>query len=77
MLGSLMAQEAESAIWENGLPSVSHCQDPFDALQCCILTTLVVSWDMNGAASFSQRFGYMDKGYDFDNTISVADKAIN
>ncbi|KAI8661121.1 hypothetical protein NCS55_00981300 [Fusarium keratoplasticum] len=35
------------------------------------------SWDTNGAASFSQRFGYMDKGYDYDNTISIADKALD
>ncbi|KAH8666577.1 cytochrome P450 [Xylariales sp. PMI_506] len=35
------------------------------------------SWDMNGAASFSQRFGYMDKGFDYDHTISIADKALD
>ncbi|KAI5465273.1 cytochrome P450 [Mariannaea sp. PMI_226] len=35
------------------------------------------SWDTNGAASFSQRFGYMDKGYDFDGTIAIADKALD
>ncbi|KAF5246229.1 hypothetical protein FAUST_1346 [Fusarium austroamericanum] len=35
------------------------------------------SWDTNGAASFSQRFGYMDKGHDFDGTISIADKALD
>ncbi|RSM12473.1 hypothetical protein CDV31_006314 [Fusarium ambrosium] len=35
------------------------------------------SWDTNGAASFSQRFGYMDKGYDYDGTISIADKALD
>ncbi|CVK91793.1 related to pisatin demethylase / cytochrome P450 monooxygenase [Fusarium proliferatum] len=35
------------------------------------------SWDANGAASFSQRFGYMDKGYDYDSTISIADKALD
>ncbi|QPC64401.1 hypothetical protein HYE67_006632 [Fusarium culmorum] len=34
-------------------------------------------WDTNGAASFSQRFGYMDKGHDFDGTISIADKALD
>ncbi|KAF5251103.1 hypothetical protein FANTH_3766 [Fusarium anthophilum] len=35
------------------------------------------SWDTNGAASFSQRFGYMDRGYDYDKTISIADKALD
>ena len=35
------------------------------------------SWDANGAASFSRRFGYMDKGHDFDGTISMADKALD
>lgn len=35
------------------------------------------SWDMNGAASFSQRFGYMDTGRDHDKTIEIADKALD
>ncbi|KAK1848824.1 benzoate 4-monooxygenase cytochrome p450 [Colletotrichum chrysophilum] len=35
------------------------------------------SWDANGAASFSQRFGYMDEGCDYDGTISIADKALD
>ncbi|KAF6810906.1 benzoate 4-monooxygenase cytochrome p450 [Colletotrichum plurivorum] len=35
------------------------------------------SWDANGAASFSQRFGYMDKGHDYDGTIAIADKALD
>lgn len=35
------------------------------------------SWDMNGAASFSQRFGYMDTGRDHDQTIEIADKALD
>lgn len=32
---------------------------------------------MNGAASFSQRFGYMDTGRDHDSTIATADKALD
>lgn len=35
------------------------------------------SWDMNGAASFSERFGYMDTGRDHDKTIEIADKALD
>ncbi|KAM0547823.1 hypothetical protein ACHAPJ_010169 [Fusarium lateritium] len=35
------------------------------------------SWDTNGVASFSQRFGYMDNGHDYDNTISTADKSLD
>ncbi|KAF9877443.1 hypothetical protein CkaCkLH20_05143 [Colletotrichum karsti] len=35
------------------------------------------SWDANGAASFSQRFGYMDEGYDYDGTIGISDKALD
>ncbi|KAF6785190.1 benzoate 4-monooxygenase cytochrome p450 [Colletotrichum sojae] len=35
------------------------------------------SWDANGAASFSQRFGYMDKGHGYDGTIAIADKALD
>ena len=30
------------------------------------------SWDMNGAASFSKRFGYMDKGFDYDGPRAPA-----
>jgi hypothetical protein len=32
---------------------------------------------MVGASTFSQNFGYMDKGSDHDGTIGVADKAID
>lgn len=32
---------------------------------------------MNGAASFSERFGYMDTGRDHDKTIEIADKALD
>lgn len=32
---------------------------------------------MNGAASFSERFGYMDTGMDHDKTIEIADKALD
>ncbi|KAK8068802.1 Cytochrome P450 monooxygenase vrtE [Apiospora phragmitis] len=35
------------------------------------------SWDINVAASYSQRFGYMDKGHDYDHTISIADKSLD
>lgn len=42
--------------------------------QICVILD---SWDMNGAASFSQRFGYMDTGRDHDKTIEIADKALD
>ncbi|KAK8121312.1 hypothetical protein PG999_005432, partial [Apiospora kogelbergensis] len=35
------------------------------------------SWDVNGAVSFSKRFGYMDEGHDYDHTISIADQALD
>ncbi|KAL6863421.1 hypothetical protein ACO1O0_003675 [Amphichorda felina] len=35
------------------------------------------SWDVNGTATFSKRFGYMDQGHDFDHTIEIADKALD
>ncbi|KAK6084349.1 benzoate 4-monooxygenase cytochrome p450 [Seiridium cupressi] len=35
------------------------------------------SWDMNGVVSFSQRFGYMNKGCDFDRSIAVADRVLD
>ncbi|KAI0174798.1 cytochrome P450 [Pestalotiopsis sp. NC0098] len=35
------------------------------------------AWDMVGAATMSQRFGYMDKGHDFDGSIGIADQALD
>ncbi|KAF5983429.1 cytochrome P450 monooxygenase [Fusarium bulbicola] len=32
------------------------------------------TWDMISSATFSQRFGYMEKAYDFDGTIHTADQ---
>jgi hypothetical protein len=32
---------------------------------------------MVGAATFSEDFGYMDKGCDHDGTIGIADKAMD
>lgn len=46
----------------------------YSADQVCVTPD---SWDMNGAASFSQRFGYMDTGRDHDKTIEIADKALD
>ncbi|EAQ87743.1 hypothetical protein CHGG_04362 [Chaetomium globosum CBS 148.51] len=33
------------------------------------------AWDLISSATFSRRFGYMDAGHDFDQTITIADKA--
>ncbi|KAK3294499.1 cytochrome P450 [Chaetomium fimeti] len=35
------------------------------------------AWDLISSATFSRRFGYMDAGHDFDQTISIADKALD
>ncbi|KAJ3548445.1 hypothetical protein NM208_g992 [Fusarium decemcellulare] len=32
------------------------------------------TWDLISNATFSQRFGYMDKAYDFDGTIHISDQ---
>ncbi|KEF58091.1 uncharacterized protein A1O9_06014 [Exophiala aquamarina CBS 119918] len=32
------------------------------------------TWDLISSATFSKRFGYMEKGYDFDGTIHIADQ---
>lgn len=32
---------------------------------------------MVGASTFSQKFGYMDNGSDFDGTIGIADKSLD
>ncbi len=38
---------------------------------------LLDAWDLISSVTFSHRFGYMDKGYDFDGTIAIADKALD
>ncbi|KAK4033039.1 Pisatin demethylase [Parachaetomium inaequale] len=35
------------------------------------------AWDLISSATFSRRFGYMDAGHDFDQTIAIADKALD
>ncbi|KAK3353366.1 cytochrome P450 [Lasiosphaeria hispida] len=35
------------------------------------------AWDHISSVTFSQSWGYMDKGHDFDNTIAVADRALD
>ncbi|KAK4655008.1 hypothetical protein QC762_405500 [Podospora pseudocomata] len=35
------------------------------------------AWDFLGIVTFSTKFGYMDKGYDFDGTLAVADQSID
>ncbi|KAI1458694.1 cytochrome P450 [Annulohypoxylon moriforme] len=35
------------------------------------------AWDILGNLTFSQPFGYMEKGYDFDKSIGVADRSLD
>ncbi|KAF9879435.1 hypothetical protein CkaCkLH20_02978 [Colletotrichum karsti] len=35
------------------------------------------AWDLIGSVTFSQPFGYLDTGYDFDNTLANAEKALD
>ncbi|KAJ5112136.1 cytochrome protein [Penicillium argentinense] len=35
------------------------------------------TWDVVGKATFSQPIGYLEKGYDFDHTLSTADTAMD
>ncbi|RSL89151.1 hypothetical protein CEP52_014981 [Fusarium oligoseptatum] len=35
------------------------------------------AWDMVGAATFSENYGYMEKGCDFDGTIEIADRSLD
>lgn len=35
------------------------------------------AWDFLGAVTFSQKFGYMKAGSDFDGTLAIADKSID
>lgn len=41
------------------------------------LLTRVDAWDFISAVTFSKRFGYMEKGCDFDGTLHIADQAID
>jgi cytochrome P450 len=36
----------------------------------------VDTWDVVGKATFSEPIGYLEKGYDFDKTIEISDKAM-
>ena len=36
-----------------------------------------VAWDVVGSVTFSESLGYLEKGYDFDGTISAAEKTID
>ncbi|CAM1502523.1 Fc.00g045070.m01.CDS01 [Cosmosporella sp. VM-42] len=38
---------------------------------------LYYTWDVVGSITFSQPIGYLEKGYDFDGTLSNADKAMD
>ncbi|KAM0326320.1 hypothetical protein ACHAQA_006920 [Verticillium albo-atrum] len=35
------------------------------------------AWDFLGAVTFSKKFGYMEKGHDFDGTLAIGDKSID
>ncbi|KAB8236692.1 cytochrome P450 [Aspergillus alliaceus] len=38
---------------------------------------LFYTWDVVGKATFSEPIGYLEKGYDFDRTIAISDKAMD
>ncbi|KAI1856230.1 hypothetical protein JX265_011742 [Neoarthrinium moseri] len=38
---------------------------------------LYLGWDMVGKVTYGKRVGYLDKGYDFDGTLNVEDKAMD
>ncbi|KAE8356319.1 cytochrome P450 [Aspergillus coremiiformis] len=38
---------------------------------------LFYTWDVVGKATFSEPIGYLEKGYDFDGTIAISDKAMD
>ncbi|KAH1494942.1 hypothetical protein LV164_001306 [Aspergillus fumigatus] len=38
---------------------------------------LYYTWDVVGKVTFSEPIGYLEKGYDFDHTIAIADKAMD
>lgn len=35
------------------------------------------AWDVVGDATFSRAFGYLEKGYDFDNTLWASERAVD
>ncbi|KAG2000997.1 hypothetical protein GB937_010616 [Aspergillus fischeri] len=38
---------------------------------------LYYTWDVVGKVTFSEPIGYLEKGYDFDHTIAISDKAMD
>lgn len=42
-----------------------------------LLLVIVDTWDVVGKVTFSEPIGYLEKGYDFDHTIAIADKAMD
>ncbi|KXX72952.1 Pisatin demethylase [Madurella mycetomatis] len=49
------------------------------SLKACNLGEWVAyyAWDLISSTTFSRRFGYMEAGRDFDQTIAIADKALD
>ncbi|KAK3356504.1 cytochrome P450 [Lasiosphaeria hispida] len=48
---------------------------PSGAKQCDLWKwSLYLAWDLSSAIIFSRRFGYLNKGYDFDNTIKLSEQ---
>ncbi|TVY65337.1 Cytochrome P450 monooxygenase mpaDE [Fusarium oxysporum f. sp. cubense] len=60
-----LERTTKALIWQNGWDYV--CTFLASKLDCSL--TVSNTWDMIGSLTFSQPFGYMKKGHDFDGTI--------
>ena len=66
--------QLKRATWANGLHIVSSSPSHQSFPR---LINHLDTWDVVGNATFSQPIGYLEKGYDFDKTLSVANVAMD
>ncbi|KAL7623138.1 hypothetical protein AAE478_006819 [Parahypoxylon ruwenzoriense] len=56
----------------------SHLENRYQEKTCDLGEWIAFcAWDILGNTTFSQPFGYMDKGCDFDKSIGIADKTLD
>jgi hypothetical protein len=56
---------------------IAYCKFKSSTSSLPELTNRLDTWDVVGNATFSQPIGYLEKGYDFDNTLSIANVAMD
>ncbi|KAI0009688.1 cytochrome P450 [Xylariaceae sp. FL0662B] len=74
--GSILKKET---LMEGALRDMCiHLENRFQGKNCDLGEWIsFCAWDIVGAVSFNQTFGYMDKGFDFDGSIGIADQTMD